>query len=187
MNIQAPTIKTADDFLRWNEGREGKRDFVRGRIVEMMMNVSRNHAKLAAKLTSLLLCALDETLYDIGTADFSIRTVEGGIRYPDVFVDRAIGEGSDLAACEPVLLAEVLSPTSLARDFGEKVTDYTGLKSLAHYLILCQDEPRVWLFSRKEDGTFSREPDMLAGLDATLSLRDLGVTIALADLYRGIA
>ena len=187
MNIQAPAIKTADDFLRWNEGREGKREFVRGRIVEMMVSVSRNHAKLAAKLTALLLYALDETLYDIGTADFAIRTVEGGIRYPDVFVDRAIGEGSDLAAREPVLLAEVLSPTSLARDFGEKVTDYTGLGTLAHYLILSQDEPRVWLFGRGEDGAFSREPEMIAGLDATLSLPGLGVKIALAELYRGIA
>ena len=68
MNIHAGAIRTADDFLRWNEGREGKREFVRGRIVEMMVNVSRNHAKLAARLTAILIGALDETAYDIGTA-----------------------------------------------------------------------------------------------------------------------
>ena len=186
MNIQGPAIRTADDFLRWNEGREGKREFVRGRIAEMMVHVSRNHAKLSLKLASLLLNALDETLYDIGSADFAIRTADG-IRFPDVFVDRAIGNGKDLAAREPILLAEILSPSSLARDFGEKVTDYTGLESLAHYLILSQDEARVWLFSRGEGGGFAREPEMLAGSDATLELAGLGVTLALADLYRGIA
>ena len=186
MNIQAPAIKTADDFLRWNEGREGKREFVHGRIVEMMVNVSRNHAKLSTKLASLLLNALDAGLYDIGSADFAVRTAQG-IRYPDVFVDRAIGEGSDLAAREPVLLAEILSPTSLARDFGEKVADYTGLASLLHYIVLSQDEPRAWLYSRGENGDFSREPEMVAGADGTLAVPGLGMTIGLADLYRGIA
>ena len=35
MNIQSKMPTTADEFLRWNEGREGKREFVRGRVVEM--------------------------------------------------------------------------------------------------------------------------------------------------------
>lgn len=185
MNIHAGAIRKADDFLRWNEGREGKREFVRGRIVDMMINASRNHAKLAARLTAILIGALDETAYDVGTADFAIRT-PGGIRYPDVFVDRAGGSGQDLAAREPVFLAEILSPSSLAVDFGEKAEEYTAIPSLAHYLVLSQDEARVWLWRRGDDGAFER-PEMTVGSAAEVALEGLGITLALAHLYRGIA
>jgi hypothetical protein len=51
---------TADEFLRWNEGREGKREFVRGRVVEMMINVTRNHVDIA---TNLLLVVVVTSLY----------------------------------------------------------------------------------------------------------------------------
>ena len=50
MNIQVPTIRTADDFLAWNEGREGRREFVRGRIVEMMTGGSFRHAELMGQV-----------------------------------------------------------------------------------------------------------------------------------------
>ncbi|MEF2553383.1 Uma2 family endonuclease [Aurantimonas sp. A2-1-M11] len=130
MNIHASAIRTADDFLRWNEGREGKREFVEGTIVEMMVDVSRNHAKLAGRLTATLVGLLDDGRYDIGSAGFAVRT-PAGIRYPDVFVDRAGGSGQDLSAREPVFLAEILSPASLAVDFGEKAEEYTALPSLA--------------------------------------------------------
>ena len=186
MNIQAPAITTADDFLRWNEGREGKREFVRKRIVEMMTGGSRNHAELSLQLAMLLKAGLDPRTIVVTVADYAVRT-PFGVRYPDVMVELRDDAAGGLATEKPLFIAEVLSPTSLARDFGEKVTDYTGLESLAHYLILSQDEPRVWLFSRGEDGGFAREPEMLAGSDATLELAGLGVTLALADLYRGIA
>lgn len=185
MNIQASAIKSSDDFLRWNEGREGKREFVRGRIVEMMVNVSRNHAKLAAAIIVALAAKLDLAAFDIGSADFAVKT-PAGVRYPDVFIDRAGGSGSDLAAREPVLLAEILSPSSLAVDFGEKAEEYTAIPSLMHYLVLAQDEPRVWLWSRDAEGAFAK-PEMIAGREETVSLNGLGVTLALADLYRGIA
>jgi len=185
MNIQVPAIRNADDFLRWNEGREGKREFVRGRVVEMMVNVSRNHARLAFRVMMALGSRLASDAYDIGSADFGVKTRDG-VRFPDVFVERSGGGGKELATHEPLLLAEILSPSSIARDFGEKVADYTSLPSLLHYLVLSQDEPRVWLWARSEDGTFG-EPLMVAGTGETLELAGFDVTIPLAELYRGIA
>lgn len=185
MNVQVPTPMTADDFLRWNEGREGKRELVRGRIVEMMVLVSRNHVRLATSLTLALVTGLDRDAYDIGSADFGVRTTDG-IRYPDVFVDRAIGDGKDLTAREPVLLAEILSPSSIARDFGEKAQEYTALPTLLHYLVLSQDEPRVWLWSRGEDGAFER-PVMTEGRDESVTLSGFSLVLPLAELYRGVA
>ena len=185
MNVQdrAITLRTADDFLRWNEGREGKREFVDGRIVEMMVGVSKAHWKLETRLSRLFGDHLDDLAYDFGTADFGVRTAEG-VRYPDFLVARASGTGKDLAADAPILLAEILSPSSLALDFGEKAMEYTAIPSLRHYLVISQDEPRLWIWNRGPEGFGS--PEMIAGREAEVPLAAFGFTLALADLYRGI-
>ncbi|MAU96036.1 MAG: hypothetical protein CMP81_09125 [Fulvimarina sp.] len=186
MNIQAPAIRTADDFLRWNEGREGRREFVGGRIVEMMTGGTRQHAQLVLQLALLLKSALAAAEFVVTAADYAVRTPLG-IRYPDVLVEpTGASAGNSLASERAILVAEILSPSSLATDFGEKAQEYTALDSLAHYLVLAQDEPRVWLWSRGEDGGFEK-PEMTAGREATVELTGLGISLALADLYRGIA
>ncbi|WP_158871196.1 Uma2 family endonuclease [Antarcticirhabdus aurantiaca] len=184
MNIQVPTIRTADDFLAWNEGREGRREFVRGRIVEMIGG-SHQHAELAGQLLFLLKLRLPADRYSVTPADFAVRT-PFGIRYPDVMVSpRGIGP-RDLATAEALLIGEVLSPSSVALDFGEKMQEYTALPALLHYVVLSQDEPRVWLWRRGEDGAFG-SPEMITGHDAVLPLAGFGIELPLAELYRGIA
>lgn len=185
MNIQSRYPSTPDEFLRWNEGREGKREFVRGKVVEMMIHVTRNHVSLATNIILAFRPRFDRFEYSIGTADFGVRTPDG-IRYPDVFIDRHTPQsrGADLAASEPVLLAEILSPSSYARDFVEKLTDYQGIGSLFYYLILSQDEPRVWLSAR--NGEEWTTPEETAGEDEIVCLPLLGLEVPLAELYAGI-
>lgn len=187
MNIQSKPPTTADEFLRWNEGREGKREFVRGRVVEMMINVTKNHARLAGRLTAALLRHFAFPPYTVGSADFAVKTPDG-VRYPDIFVDKdtPTSKGTDLSASHPLLLAEILSPSSYGRDFGEKVTDYTGLPTLKHYLILSQDEPRVWLWSRGAGGIW-RGPEQFAGMDGNVLLSAFDIELKLAELYEGMS
>ena len=143
MNLQTKYPTTPDEFLRWNEGREGKREFVKGRVVEMMINVTRNHWRLANRLTQQLIAQLGTQHYDVGSADFGVRTSDG-VRFPDVMVERFGDDGKALATTIPLFLAEVLSKSTIADDFGPKARDYMGLGSLQHYLTISQDEIRVW-------------------------------------------
>jgi Uma2 family endonuclease len=186
MNIQSKMPTTTDEFLRWNEGREGKREFVRGRVVEMMINTTKNHARLAARLTAALLGHFVFPPYTVGTADFGVKTPDG-VRYPDIFVDMetATSKGTDLAASHPLLLAEILSPSSYSRDFGEKVADYTGLPTLKHYLILSQDEPRAWLWSRDAAGAW-HGPEQFSGRSEQVPLAAFEIELDLDDLYRAM-
>jgi len=185
MNIQQNAIRTADDFLRWNEGREGKREFVRGRIVEMMTGGTRRYAELTLQLAFLLKSKLDHTGFLVTVADFAVRT-PFGVRYPDVMVTRREGDPSDLATDCSVLVAEILSPSSLAIDFSEKVEEYTAIPSLAHYMVLAQDEARIWLWSRGDDGDFGK-PEMIVGSEEAVPLPGLATELTLQELYGGIA
>lgn len=185
MNIQATHPATPDELLRWNEGRDGKREFVRGGVVEGTIHVTRSHVRLATRLVVALSRRLDAAIYDIGSADFAVRTPDG-IRYPDVLVDRITPESrsSDLAATQPILLAEIQSPSAYGRDFSEKLADYQGMNAVQYYLIPSQEEPRVWLCERTEESW--SEVREIAGGEAVIQLSTLQVEIPLSELYTGI-
>ncbi|PZO73948.1 MAG: hypothetical protein DI629_19110 [Mesorhizobium amorphae] len=182
MNVQPRLPATPDDFLLWNEEREGRREFVDGRVVEMMINTTIRHAVLATRLAAALLRLFPYPRFFVGTSDVAVRT-ERGIRYPDVFVDQGTPEHVDreLVAEHPIFLAEVLSASSLGRDFVDKAGEYTAIPSLRFYVVAAQDEPRVWFWARTGDGWTKRE---IFGADEMIDL-DEG-KIALSELYAGI-
>lgn len=184
MNIHSTLPTTADEFLRWNEGREGRREFVDGKVVEMMINVTENHYRLASRLLVQLAAQLDDAEFIVGSADFGVRT-QDGVRYPDVMIHKPVG-GKKLATAAPLFLAEVLSPSTMANDFGPKANDYLGIESLKYYLVLSQEEISVWVWSRAADGGWDG-PTLCRDAAEKIVLAHLGVSLDLDKLYAGIA
>lgn len=108
--------------------------------------------------------------------------------YPDASV--ACGElrfqpihGID-ALINPVLIVEVLSPTTASRDFEAKFTAYKAIATFREYLLIAQDAPRVIHFTRRADGEWAREE--VTGLDATLTLDSINGRLALGDVYKDV-
>jgi len=182
MNVQTKMPTTADEFLRWNEGREGKREYVGGRVVEMMINVTERHYRLASRLLVQLATQLDPEMFIVGSADFGVRTKEG-IRYPDVMVHRP-SDGNSLATALPLLIAEILSPSSMADDFGPKARDYLRIESLLHYVVLSQNEAALWLWTRR--GADWEGPDLFRDAAEPVHLIGLAASLELSKLYAGI-
>lgn len=185
MNVQSKHPTTPDEFLRWNEGREGKREFVRGRVVEMMINVTRDHWRLANRLERQLAAQLGDENYDVGTSGHGVRT-EDGVRFPDVMVDRPVADGKSLATSSSLLIADVLSESRIADDFGPKARDYQSLASLRYYLTLSQDEVRVWVWSRIANGTWAAPAIYETGSIEPI-IDERPILIDLSALYAGIA
>lgn len=185
MTIRTLPPLTPDEFLR-HPGLQGKRcELSEGRVV-MMTGGSKAHREIAGDLFSFLLGALDRRRYHVAITELAIR-VGRSVRYPDVVVDVQSDDAKGLTAVAPLLIAEVLSPSTTATDFGKKVREYTSLPSLLAYLVLSQDEPRIWLWRRGDDGDFPEEPEMLVGREAALPLPGLDLEVPLADIYRGAA
>ena len=180
MNVHPSAPTDPDAFLRWNEGREGKRELVKGRVVEYVINVTRAHVRIVTRLLIELASKLDPKRFEAYTVDIGLKTPDG-VRYPDLVVDVAGGDGRDLAVTAPVLVCEVLSPSSIVRDTVEKQRDYTGIPSVQSYLVLSQDEPRAWLWSRIDAGWAG--PDMIEGLDGIIDVPALSVAIPLSSIY----
>lgn len=96
---------------------------------------------------------------------------------PDVVVQG--GEPpEDGYTSDPLLIAEVLSPSTLVLDRGRKTEFYQSVPSLAVLLLVHQNEARVEVWRRIPDWTVH-----LAGPSASIDLPELGGTLSVADIY----
>jgi Uma2 family endonuclease len=151
----------------------------------MMIQVSRAHWLVTANMLGELLRDLDRSRFQAGPSEFGVRT-QTGVRYPDIVVDRVSPELHDLACEAPILIVEVLSPSTTGLDFTVKLEEYTAIASVRTYLICSQDEPRAWYWSRRSDGSWPKKPVEVAGRDGTIPLAGLGIELSMAAIFRGI-
>ncbi|MGA2125805.1 MAG: Uma2 family endonuclease [Xanthobacteraceae bacterium] len=185
MNVLPNVSMETPEFLAWVQGREGRYELAERRVV-MMTGGSRGHAIVLRRLASALEKRLDGDRWAVLTSDFGVEPGPRTIRYPDVVVDVAGGRIDDLVATAPTLIAEVVSPSSATQDLGDKAAEYLQLPSLKAYLVLSQDEPKVWAWVRDAAG-FPCGPQVITGHDARIEIAALGVTLPLADIYAGLA
>ncbi len=184
MNVQREPRMDKPEFLAWVQAHEGRYELVGNRVV-MMTGGSRGHAILARRLAAALEKRLDSSRWTVLTSDFGVDVGPSTVRYPDVVVDVAGGRFKDLTATAPVLIAEIISPSSAKDDLGAKAEEYLRLPSLSAYLVLAQDEPRARVWGRGAGG-FSPEPKVLDGHDAVIEIGSLGIDVLLAEIYTGV-
>jgi Uma2 family endonuclease len=150
-----------------------------------MIRVSRAHWRVTKNILVELVQKLDGTRFEAGPAELGVRTGIG-VRYPDVIVDRASSGLTDLACEAPVCVVEVLSPSSIGRDFTEKLQEYTAIASVQTYLICSQDEPRAWVWARQGDRSWPKLPLELIGREGAIPLGGLAIELSMAAIFRGI-
>jgi len=149
-----------------------------------MVHVSKNHARITTNLVVALRARLQTERYDVVAEAFAVE-IGDSVRFPDVLVEPAQPDGRSLAATAPILIAEVLSPGSLHRDFGDKPREYLSLPTLDTYVIISPDEARLWLWQRL-GGQFPTEPEIIDGIGERLALTAIEIEIPLAEIYRGV-
>ncbi|CAO4181556.1 Uma2 family endonuclease [Methylorubrum aminovorans] len=79
---------------------------------------------------------------------------------------------------DPLVVVEVLSPSTLVLDRGRKTEFYQTVPSLAVLLLVHQDEARVEVWRRAPDWTVQ-----FAGPGASIDLPELGGALAVAEIY----
>lgn len=181
-HIQLPVHMDKSAFLAWIQGREERYELVDGRVV-MMTGGARGHALVVRGLARVLDRRLDAARWTVLTSDFATSVGQDTIRYPDVIIDVAAGQITDLTATAPVLIAEVLSPSSVATDLGDKAAEYLHLPTLHAYLVLSQDEPKAWIWIRGETG-FGAAPEVIAGDQGIIGVPRLSIELPLSEIYQ---
>lgn len=174
-------------FLRWVQSQEGRYELIGGRVV-MQQTPSRGQGRISKNLERALELQLDVNKWLVLRGDISVEFGEE-TRVPDVLVEPA-GLPDELNVTDrPVLLAEILSPSSMQVDFHAKPNLYFQIPSLEIYIVASQDKPYLWIWQRSRDAARAF-PDMAVELDslaANVALEYFGIKLPLAEIYRGIA
>jgi Uma2 family endonuclease len=82
----------------------------------------------------------------------------------------------------PLLIVEVLSPTTEGYDYGVKFTAYQSIASFREYLLVSQDRPHLTHYVRQAESQWLRHD--VQGLDSTLKLATINCKLEFNDIYR---
>ncbi|HEX6144424.1 MAG TPA: Uma2 family endonuclease [Geminicoccaceae bacterium] len=179
--LPADELLDADTYLSRLGEDEPRQELIHGRIVMMTGGRRANFALSAGLLIALGTRLAGKPCRPYGDGAF-IRIDDANLLSPDVFVDCSPFDPEPRFFEAPVLIAEVLSESTEARDRGEKWRLYRRLPSLRHYLLVARSERRIEHYAR--DGDVWRYEDLTG--DAGLRLEALAITLPLAEVYAGI-
>jgi Uma2 family endonuclease len=167
---------TARDYLAWEVEQAGKHEYYFGEVFAMG-GASRRHVTVAGNVFA----AFDQLLADSPCraymADMMVEAVADEVYYyPDVFVtcDPA-DHRADRFMRSPVLVVEVLSPSTEAYDRGEKFAKYRLISSLREYVLIDPERLAVEVYRRTDEGSWTLrdvskgEALVLAGLDMEIA------------------
>lgn len=165
-----------DDYLAYERSQDVRHEFVDGYLYAMT-GASDRHEEIALNLASALRVHLRGGPCRAYKGDLKIRSADD-FYYPDVFVRCSEERGDPYFKTDPVMIAEVLSPSTQRHDRGDKRLAYRRLPSLREYVLIAQDRPCVELLRREAD-----EPIRLEHPSDVLTLDSIGFSMTLADLY----
>ncbi len=173
---------TEDEYLALEDAAQYKSEYVDGEI-RPMSGGTDYHGALAINTGAELRAALRGRGCLVMSSDVKVRAA-GQMYYPDVSVTcgpRQYFSGNRTVITNPLLVAEVLSPSTEGKDRGEKFHSYLAVESLVVYLLVSQDAPRIEQFSRAEDGQWNYT--FTSGLDSILDIPALSISLNFADVY----
>ena len=195
--MNAPALKiepiTIDAFLalldrcpeteRW--------ELVDGFVVTLMTRPTPSHGIVGLNIASALKAAVrPRGCWAI--PDVLVRHAERDDMTvaPDVLV-RCGPEAKNIAPIDdPLIVVEVLSPSTMAYDRATKFAFYQSIPTVAHIVLAYQDERRVEVFSRSaanDDGTADWSYTALTHPAAVVALPALGFAMTVADVYDGVS
>ena len=146
-----------------------------------MVGASNIHNLIAISLTANLRTHLSKGPCRVYMADMKVR-VGDHFYYPDVAVSCVADTGPFYFITAPVLVAEVLSPSTERQDRLEKWLAYQSLDSLQEYVLIAQDQVRIDIYRRIADGW---EVELCAQGDL-IRLRSVDYELPVEALYEEV-
>lgn len=175
-------LYTEAQYFEFEKTSEGRWEYVCGEIRQMAGGAD-DHNAIVINVARTLGNAMVPRRCRVYGSDMKVHTGDGVNTFSDVAVvcgPRRYHGGRQDIISNPLLIVEVLSPSTGGYDRGEKFDHYQTIPTLADYLLMSVDEPRVFHYSLRGDHWKFRE---FSGLQASVMLPSVDTTLALADVY----
>jgi Uma2 family endonuclease len=180
MSIALHAPMSLEAFLAWEEQQELRWEFDEFEPVAMTGGTSE-HSAIERNIIMAVGGRLRGKPCQLYASNLKIFAA-GSIRYPDAFVVCSPVPRGTLVVTDPVVVFEVLSPSTASTDVGVKNEEYRDTPSVRRYVMLAQDRRFATVFAREGDDWVGH---IVSG-DAILDMPEIGIEIPLAELYEGI-
>jgi Uma2 family endonuclease len=186
MGLPAEKIRlTADEFLTWEIEQPERWELVDGECFAMAGGTDI-HNTISLNLAFALRAVFDGRRCGVFMSDMKLKIADDEtVFYPDVMVscdeaDRGRRQWKEA----PVLIAEVLSPSTEAYDRGRKFAAYRHIPSLNTVLFLSQNRLFVECYTRTGENEWMLTE--ARGANSAITLAALDLPLPLAGLYRDL-
>jgi Uma2 family endonuclease len=183
MTVPARRRMTADEFLDWAIAQpDGTRyELVAGEVIAMAPERAVHGRAKVAAFDALRAAVVQAGLPCEAFVDgMAVRVDDTTVYEPDVLLRCGAPVADEcIEIGDPVIVVEVLSPSSRHKDTGGKLDDYFRLPSVRHYLIV-KTSNRTVIHHRRDDGGELQTRIMREG---TIELRPPGLAVEVAALF----
>ncbi len=176
------TYLSVEDYLAGENESPVRHEYVDGQVYAMA-GASDRHNRIAGNVFARLSDHLAEGPCEPFISDMKIRVSSRLFYYPDVVVTCEPG-GDHYTKTQPVLIVEVLSPSTERIDRYEKLLAYRQVPSVQEYVLIAQARMLVEIHRRSSDGEW--EHDILTEPEDELALKSVGLSLSLAQVYRRV-
>lgn len=178
MSEVAHQTMTLEEFLDWDDGTDTRYELLNGVALAMAPpNVA--HGVLVTNVSVELRSRLSPSCLVVGEAGIVLPNKSDRYYVADLAVACQHTDMSKQYLDEPLMIVEVLSPSTVTHDRGNKVPDYLRIPSVMVVLLVDSNERRVQVWRREEDIWTIRD---LIG-DAEINLPELESSIPLSSIY----
>lgn len=181
-------IKTSikrTEYLKFDEQSPEKHEFYKSEVFAMSGGTF-NHSAISLNATTILKNKLRGKPCHPMNSDMRVQTPSGLDTYPDVSVFCNDPELTDnqRTLLNPVLLIEVLSPSTRTYDRGDKFWHYRSIPTLQDYLLV--DSESIYVEHHQRQSKDEWLLHEYRELESTLTLKSLELAISLSDFYEDI-
>jgi Uma2 family endonuclease len=172
---------TVDEYLAWAQGRPGRYELLDG-VVHAMTPERAAHAEVKLAIHMALVAAIRSRRLPCHVLPdgMTVRVDESTAYEPDAVVYCGPKlPPSALEVASPIIVVEVLSPSSQRIDATSKLAGYFRLPSVAHYLIVDPDKPLLVHHSRRPDDSILTR----VVHHGAVTLDPPGLELSIADIY----
>ena len=182
MNLALRKPMTLAEFLEWEERQPMRYEFD-GIGPVAMTGGTYGHSTIQGNLATALGGRLRGKPCRFHGSHLKFQVAEGHVRYPDGMVLCSPVDRPATVVYDPVVVFEVLSPSTARDDRIVKAREYQATPSVQRYVMLEQDGVSATVYARSGE-TWTHE---ILIADSILALPEIGVELPLAELYEGIA
>lgn len=174
---------TREQFLDWVATQEGRWEFD-GFEPVAMTGGTRNHDRICQNIYFALRSRLRGGPCEVLGPTAGVAVGEDAVRYPDALVTCTRGPGTDRLMPNPLIVFEVISPTSSRIDRIVKLREYRGVPSIRRYVIVESTSAALTLHARP-DGESPWTTTALTGGEI-LPLPEIGLELPVSELFEGV-